>query len=160
MYIRIIMENIYVGDSKNVANRINRKHCTGNVKVSALRRTIAERMGFSIIEEKIHPKYKKVYIEGPDRKLSEKKISDYLADGVWKSVRCDSKTEAEDFQYYVIEKLKPHLNKKSMSWDRTKESRYAVLLSSLVDSRWLDRKNKLIHDGFGVYIHGNEKLLP
>lgn len=154
------MENIYVGDSKNVAKRINRKHCTGNVKVSALRRTIAERMGFVIIEEKIHPKYIKVYIGGPHRKLSEKKISDYLAAGVWKSVRCESKAEAEDFQYYVIEKLNPHLNKKRISWNQAMESRYAILLSTLLDGQWLSRKNILIHDGFGVYIHGNEKLLP
>jgi hypothetical protein len=39
---------IYVGDSKNVVNRIRTNHCSGNVEGSAMWRHIAEAKGGNV----------------------------------------------------------------------------------------------------------------
>ena len=157
------MNSIYVGDSKNVFTRINNKHSTGNVKVSAFRASVAKRMGVPVISEPTNSRngrrYQKVYINLPNRRDAERQVSGYIAKGRWKFVACVSKEEARDFQYYAIDKINPELNRDRPSWNKEKEGRYAVLLSELLECEWHLRNSPLIHNGPGVYLHGNPEII-
>jgi len=42
------MKVIYVGDARDVVKRIQNNHCGGNVEASALRKAVAEAMGYSL----------------------------------------------------------------------------------------------------------------
>ncbi len=157
------MNPMYVGDSNNVFARINKKHSTGNVKVSAFRASVAERMGFPVVSEpttsKKGKKYNKVYINLPNRRDAERQVSRYIASGRWKFVACVSKDEARDFQYYAIDRINPELNRDRPRWNTSMEGRYALLLTELLECEWHLRNSPLIHDGPGVYLHGNPELI-
>ncbi|MDH5703703.1 MAG: hypothetical protein OEY99_05770 [Aigarchaeota archaeon] len=43
---------IYIGDSKDVLKQIKTNHCTGNIEASALRRHIAEALGYGLRHQK------------------------------------------------------------------------------------------------------------
>jgi len=45
---RDLLMIIYVGDSKDVIKRIRTNHCKGNVEASALRKYVAEALGYRI----------------------------------------------------------------------------------------------------------------
>lgn len=120
----------YVGDSKGLKSRV-RQHCTGNVESSALRKTIAKAMGFTITSTKRPSGSKKIGVEPSS---AEQSISEYIHSGVWKVMTCASADEAREFQWYAIDKLRPVLNKYMQFWDTKNENVYASLLDNLLDS--------------------------
>lgn len=156
------MQNIYIGDSINVASRVKRRHCSGNVKTSVFRYHIAKKMGFHVTKEPRHSRNGKVYtaifISGPYRRESEKQISSYVATGRWKFIECTSKEEAQDFQYYLIEKQPTELNVLRCSWDRGKEKRYAELYEQILLCPWTEKNKAVFPKGPGVYWYGNQNM--
>ena len=156
------MHKIYVGDSIDISSRINKRHCSGNVKTSVFREHIAERLKFPIKREprlsRYGNLYTDVYIDLPDRRNAEKQISAYVAEGRWKFVECSSKDEARDFQYYAIKKIEPIFNVKRPTWDVSKEKRYVELFKQLMDCPWHTKSDKNFPDTPGVYFYGNTRL--
>lgn len=151
----------YIGDSNDVRKRINGKHSTGNVKVSALREIIAGRFGFKVIQDKVHSKYTKKFIQETKeltRKQSEKKISEYIQSGMWKFVACSSKEEATQFQYYAIKSLSPKFNRHTPEPIVRDLKRFEFLLENLLSCEWQDRRSNNIPITFGVYIFGHVHL--
>jgi len=149
---------IYVGDSRDVVKRILTNHCNGNVEASALRRHIAEAMGFQIKKTKRPSGSIRVRIDLPDPRVGEKEISSYIHSGEWKYVICSSYKEANDFQWYVIAKLGPLLNRDRKTWNKRKLHKYQILLTNLLDSPAL-RCSQLhgMRSGPGVYIFYHQK---
>ena len=154
---------MYIGDSISVSKRIRKNHCAGSVKTSAFRRSIAAKMGFPITTEPTTSKkgkiYSKIYINLPNRLEAEQQISTYVTGGRWKFIRCISKEEAQDFQYYAIEKINPVLNRDRHGWNHERERQYAELLSALLNCPWCIHTDERIYDGPGVYLHGNLILI-
>ena len=124
----------YIGDSNNIKNRV-RQHCTGNVESSALRKTIAEEMGFEIITVKRPSGSRKKTVNPLS---AEKLISDYIQSGKWKVVSCLTVEEARDFQWYGIDKMRPPLNKYMQFWDLNSENIYQQLLDDMLDSEFIE----------------------
>ena len=124
----------YIGDSKRIKNRV-RQHCTGNVESSALRKTIAVKMGFQIHTTKRPSGSRKTSVHPLS---AEKLISEYIQSGTWKIIPCRTVEEAKDFQWYGIDKKRPPLNKYMQFWDENKESRYQILLDELLDSDFIE----------------------
>jgi len=144
---------IYVGDARDVIRRILSNHYTGNVEASALRRAIAEEMGYPLRRTKRKSGSIRVRIDLPFPREQEKMISEYILNGEWKYVICESYSEAHDFQWYVIEQLKPLLNRKLKSWSPQRTRKYEYLLTKLLKSRSLSRSNlKKMQSGPGVYV--------
>jgi hypothetical protein len=156
------MEYLYVGDSKNIASRIKTRHCSGNVKKSALRRHVADKIGFEVVKKpkisRFGREYQEIYISAPNRREAEKQVSAYIATGRWKFVECTSKDEAEDFQYYVIEKIIPVLNVLRYDYDHKNIDRYKELLKRLNSCPWTDKKGGLFPCTPGVYVFGNDTM--
>jgi hypothetical protein len=132
------MHTIYIGDSENVLKRIKRNHCNGNVEASALRRHIAEAMGYKLKREKRPSGNTRIRIDLPVSLKGEKEISDYLRQGKWRVVTCDSYQLAKDFQWYAIEQLKPRLNRDRREYPKTKVAFFQKLLQQLAGSSFLD----------------------
>jgi len=128
------MLTIYVGESKDVVNRIRSDHCSGNVEGSALRKYIAIEKGYTLNKTKRQRGCTRIRLNLPDLGIGEQAISDYLRSGIWKLVFCSTKEEARDFQFYVIEKLRPLLNKNLRNWNGQQHARYAKLLTELTNS--------------------------
>jgi len=124
---------VYVGDSKRLRTRI-RQHCKGNVESSALRKTIAMKMGFDIIKKKRPSGSNKLSIDSD----AERIVSNYIQTGKWKVVICSSVEEARDFQWYAIDKTRPPLNKYMQFWKTNSQNRYANLFDTLLDSAPVD----------------------
>jgi len=147
---------IYVGDAKDVIKRILTNHCRGNVEGSAFRKHVAESMGYKIKTTYRSSGSKKVRIDHPNPSEAEKKITAYIRSGKWKYVICDSYEETHDFQWYVIERLKPLLNKDCKAWNSKNFQRYQILLNQLESSKALDceqLKNALSGPGVYVFYH-------
>ena len=144
---------IYVGDSKNVINRIRKNHCSGNVEGSTLREAVAETMGYRITRTKRKSGTTKVRIDLPNPREGEHKITDYIRSGEWRYVICNSYAEAHDFQWYAIEQLRPLLNRNYEQWEHRNFQRYQTLSAQLVNSEALncDHLNNR-QSGPGVYI--------
>jgi len=150
---------IYIGDANDVVKRITTNHCRGNVEGSAFRYHVAEKMGYKIKMTKRVSGNVRKRIDLPDPRIGEKVISEYIKSCAWKFVLCDTYDEAHDFQWYVIEKLQPLLNKDYKSWDTTKSEQYQILLSKLIASPLLICDElRIEHTGPGVYAfyHQNE----
>jgi len=144
---------VYVGDSRDVVKRILTNHCSGNVEASALRRYIAEAKGYKIKSTKRSSGSTKVRIDLPSPRTGEMNVSNYIRSGNWRYVLCDSYSEANDFQWYAIEKLNPFLNRDRKPWDHGKIMRYQTLLSRLTNSMGLNCDElKGIQSGPGVYV--------
>ena len=144
---------IYVGDAHNVVNRVVFNHCRGNVEASALRRHVAEEMGYKLKRTKRPSGSTKVRIDLPDPQTGERKISTYIQTGKWKYVICESYHEAHDFQWYVIEKLNPLLNREREQWNKEKSGKYLLLLQKLSNSQLLECKHLYGQaTGPGVYV--------
>ena len=138
----------YIGDSNKIKNRV-RQHCTGNVESSALRKTIAEEMGFEIITVKRPSGSRKKTVNPLS---AEKLISDYIQSGKWRVVSCPTVEEARDFQWYGIDKMRPPLNKYMQFWDLNSENRYQQLLDDMLDSEFIEFASTLnITKEPGVY---------
>ena len=138
----------YIGDSKRIKSRV-RQHCTGNVESSALRKTIAEKMGFEIHTTKRPSGSRKTSVHPLS---AEKLISEYIQSGTWKIIPCRTVEEAKDFQWYGIDKKRPPLNKYMQFWDENNESRYQILLDELLDSDFIEFESTLdISTEPGVY---------
>jgi len=124
---------IYVGDARNVINRIATNHCSGNVEGSAFRRHVAQAMGYKIKTSRRPSGSTKVRIDLPNPREGEDRVSNYIRSGKWKYVICNSYQEAHDFQWYAIEQLAPILNRSYRPWGRNNLQRYQVLLAQLTD---------------------------
>ena len=122
---------IYVGDAKDVVQRIRSNHCSGNVEGSALRKAIASLRGYALSSTKRPTGTQKIRIDSTKSLGDEEVLSSYLASGFWKYVMCDSPEESRDFQWYVIEALTPVLNFRRQIWNSAATERYISLLRQL-----------------------------
>ena len=143
---------IYIGDGRDVIKRIRKDHLKGNVEASALRKHVAIAMGYDISATKRLSGSTRVRIDLPDPKEGERCVSAYLSSGLWQYAICDSYEEANAFQWYVIEKLKPLLNKDRRAWDRSRLANFETLLKNLQSSQ-LYQVSELVNlpSGAGVY---------
>lgn len=147
------MQVIYVGDSKDVLNRIRTNHCNGNVEGSALRRYVAETMGYIIKREKRPGGSIRIRIALPDYNQGEIKVSNYIRNGRWRTILFDDYQMANDFQWYAIEKLRPLLNRKRKNYNQNMLSLYKRLLLQLKDSPLIECSNlHTVKSGPGVYV--------
>ncbi|MCI0693783.1 hypothetical protein L0337_17470, partial [candidate division KSB1 bacterium] len=128
--------------------------CAGNVEGSALRRHVASHKGYTLLRTKRANGSFRVRLDLPYPGVGEKEISTYLKSGQWKFVICDSYEEASDFQWYLIERLKPLLNKIHKSWNKQFLLKYSVLLNILEVSSGSDYYQLCnMRSGPGVYVH-------
>ena len=149
---------IYVGDAMDVVKRIRSNHCSGNVEGSALRRHIAENIGYQIKNTRRSSGSYRVRLDLPNPKTGEHIITVYLRTGLWKFILCDSYEEAQDFQWYVIDMLKPLLNVRHDIWKRENIVRYQPLITKLTSSSGMTYvRLKNIVSGPGVYVLFHEK---
>jgi len=146
---------IYVGDTGDVVRRIQADHCgdNTNVEASSLRERLADNVGYQVSKTKRPSGSIRKRLDLPEPHIGEQLISSYTKSGVWKFVICSSAREAKDFQWYVIEGLKPLLNIKHRPWKTENVERYRSLLASLLSSPSL-RYDQLdgAHSGPGVYV--------
>jgi hypothetical protein len=151
---------IYAGDATDVVKRICSNHCSGNVEGSALRRHIAEKIGYKIKSTRRSSGTYRVRLDLPNPKTGEQLISAYVRTGLWKFNICDTYEEAQDFQWYVIDKLKPLLNVRHDTWNPENIVRYQLLMSELTASPGMTyMRLKNIVSGPGVYVLFHEKAL-
>jgi len=153
---------VYVGDAGDVVDRILTNHTSGNVEGSALRKAVSEALGYRLARKKRPSGSIKVRIDLPNPREGENKVSAYIRSGMWRYVICPSYDEAHDFQWFVIDKLKPVLNRLHKTWNPRNLKRYRFLLAQL------ENAPLLLHDqlrgeptGPGVYVlhHRDPKLL-
>ena len=145
---------IYAGDSGDVIKRIRSNHCGGNVEASALRRHIAKYRGYPIKSTKRPSGSYRVRL---DPEAGEQDVSVYLRTGLWKFVICNSHEEAEDFQWYVIDTLKPLMNTCCRPWNRRNLARYQALLAELTSAPGMTcGQLRNISSGPGVYVFFHE----
>ena len=144
---------IYVGDSSNVVNRIRTNHCAGNIEGSAMRRHVADAKGYTIKRSRRTGGSMRVRIDLPNPREGEADVSRYVRSGWWICVICDSDGEARDFQWYLINHLRPILNVRTRDWNHSNRGRYQELLAAI------EHAEALTHDqlkgkrtGPGVYI--------
>ena len=150
---------IYVGDSGDVIKRIRRTHCSGNVEGSAFRKHVATELGYDIGRTKRASGTTKVRLDLLDPKSGENEITRYMRSGAWRFVFCDSANEARDFQWYVIDNLRPALNRDSRSWDCNCDQRYSQLLHVLLDCHSVEYANLAGQtSGPGVYAFYHDHL--
>ncbi|MEM3573648.1 MAG: hypothetical protein QXJ62_05415, partial [Nitrososphaeria archaeon] len=118
--------NIYVGDASDVVKRILTNHCSfsSNVEASALRCAVAEAMGYRLKRTKRPSGSTRIRIDLPNPREGEDIVSAYIHAGRWKYIICESYDEAHDFQWYVIDQLKPLLNKNVKPWNKQKTITY------------------------------------
>ena len=144
---------IYVGDSKNVINRVKTNHCAGNVEGSAFRKLIAEYMGYSFIKTRRKSGSTRTRIDLPQPKLGETAITKYIRSGYWRYFVCDSIADSQDFQWFAIDKLNPLLNLNRRNWNVDNESRYNSMLSVLTKSKAYTCEGlQKLRTGPGVYV--------
>ena len=145
---------IYVGDASNIIKRILNDHCGGsNVEASALRRHVAEAMGFGINRTKRASGSWRVRIDLPNPRIGEAIVSKYIQSGSWRFITCASYEEAHGFQWYVIDQLNPILNKDRKSWNPENLSRYVELFNELLSAtRFSCDELKGMKSRAGVYV--------
>ncbi len=144
---------VYVGDSKDVIKRIRTNHCRGNVEGSALRKHVAQAKDYRIKKTRRPSGSTRIRIDLPDPHRGEQDVSDYIRSGEWKYVLCASASEAEDFQWYVIDQLNPLLNRTQKPWNRGNLQRYYALLAQLTNSPVLTCEQiRSMQSGPGVYV--------
>lgn len=144
---------IYVGDARDVVRRICSDHSSNNVEGSSLRRHIAEYRRWQLKKTKRPSGSTRVRIDLPDPLSAEREISYYIQSGQWRYVICVTYGEANDFQWYAIEKLDSLLNVDRRQWNRLNQERYEVLLQRLLAQQFADRQQILGRaTGPGVYV--------
>lgn len=146
---------IYIGDASNVVNRILTNHCSGNVEGSALRKAVAEAMGYHITRTRRQSGSTRIRIDLPNPREGESRVSEYIRSGNWRYIICLSYNEAHDFQYYMIDQLKPLLNRKCEAWNTGNLKRYEDLFNQLEKSSLLNysqlRGRKSGHGAYVLY---------
>ncbi len=151
---------IYVGDARNVIKRILTNHCSkgSNVEASALRRHVAEAKEYRIKSTRRPSGSKRVRIDLPSPRTGEADVSNYIHSGEWKYIICNSYDEANDFQCYAIDQLKPLLNKNRKPWNHRNLQRYQALLSQLTSSQALncDQLHGM-QSGPGIYVFYHQR---
>lgn len=126
---------MYVGHSKSVITRIL-NHCgRTNVEGSALRQSVAVSMGYKLLRtERPGGTSVKIRIKSLNPSTGETQVSKYIRSGKWRYIICESEKAARDFKGYVIEQLKPLLNKASPPWNPAQNQQYQKLLIQLQGS--------------------------
>lgn len=153
------MRVIYVGDAGDVVRRILTNHCGGNVEGSALRKAVAEAMGYRLKRTRRPSGSIRVRIDLPNPREGERRVSEYLRSGKWRYVACCSYGEAHDFQWYVIERLKPLLNRVFRPWNHGRLQRYQSILVQLEEALALDCDQlRGKQSGPGVYVLFHTKI--
>jgi hypothetical protein len=143
---------IYIGDSSDVTARILTCHCSGNVEGSALRKHIADSMGFRLSKTRRSSGTKKVRLDMPDPRVGEARITAYVRSGSWKYVVCASYEEANAFQWFAIEALNPLLNRDRRASDQLRAARFRDLLADLERSGpYTFSELRRLPTGSGVY---------
>ncbi len=147
---------IYIGDSRNLAKRIFYNHCKGNVEASALRKYIAIEMNFQFRIERRKSGSRRIRVRSPVN--GEEIISHYIESGSWKYVVCRTYDEANDFQWYAIDIIKPLLNRRSREWRRDKTGHYNFLLEKLISQESIkcnagDNLRRLYKPGVYLFLH-------
>ena len=144
---------IHVGDSGDVVGRIRTNHCSGNVEGSALRKHIARAKGCRLRSTKRPSGSTKRRLDLPDPAAGEQEITQYVRAGRWKYAICSSPQEARDFQWYLINHIRPILNFITRDCNHSNRGRYQELLAAI------EHAEALTHDqlkgkrtGPGVYI--------
>lgn len=115
---------IYTASSVDTMRDILKSNCTGSVTVSDMRQRIAKAMQLKLQEREDGT----VGFDFPEPETEERLITDYIAEGLWQVVSCESAKEASDFVGYVIRQLKPFLNPEKGCYDPAKTIRYQTLL--------------------------------
>ncbi len=144
---------IYVGDSSDVVGRIRTNHCSGNVEGSALRKHIARAKGYRLRSTRRPSGSTKRRLDLPDPATGEQAITQYVRAGRWKYAICRSPQEARDFQWYLINHLRPILNVRTEEWNHSHRALYEELVAELEDAEALtcdQLKGK--PTGSGVYV--------
>ncbi|MEM3705704.1 MAG: hypothetical protein QXX59_07255 [Candidatus Bathyarchaeia archaeon] len=153
--------NIYVGDASDVVKRILTNHCSfsSNVEASALRCAVAEAMGYRLKRTKRPSGSTRIRIDLPNPREGEDIVSAYIHAGRWKYIICESYDEAHDFQWYVIDQLKPLLNKNVKPWNKQKTITYQSLLQQLLASKPMScAEFSKEYTGPGVYVFLHEQI--
>ncbi|HEY3079939.1 MAG TPA: hypothetical protein VGM69_08535 [Chloroflexota bacterium] len=149
---------IYVGDSGDVLRRLTTDHGAGNVEASALRRHIAEEMGYELTRTKRASGNTRIRIAAPNERSGELRVTEYIRSGRWKYVLCASYDEASDFQWFVIERLNPLTNRRRGAWRRPELPRYEALLGALQASPPTEGgKLSGLKSGPGVYVLDHDR---
>lgn len=144
---------IYVGDSRDIIKRLRTNHCSGNVEGSALRKLVAEAMGYRLKRTRRASGTTRIRIDLPNPRVGEAKVTEYIRSGTWRFVICQSYNEAHDFQWYAIEQLHPLLNRDRRSWDRESLQRYRHLLTQLSKAQELKCSQlQQSQSGPGIYV--------
>lgn len=152
---------LYVGDARDVIKRILTNHCNGNVEASALRRHVAEAMGYKLRSTRRTSGSLSVRIDLPDYRTGEAQVSNYIRSGLWRYVICSSCEEAHDFQWFAIDRLKPILNRNREAVGYEREERYQSLLAQLTQSPALKFSQlRGTPSGPGVYVFEHEHMPP
>jgi hypothetical protein len=63
--------------------------------------------------------------------MDEQQVSAYIRARFWRYVICQSADEARDFQWFVIERLEPFLNRAADQWNAANLNRYLQLWDQL-----------------------------
>ena len=101
---------IYVGDASNLRRRIQ-QHGRGNVEGSALRKHVAQALGYGLVRTRRSSGSTRVRINAPDPRAAEERVSAYLQSGAWRWVKCATSEEAHELQWAAIAALDPALNR-------------------------------------------------
>lgn len=148
---------IYVGDAADVVKRIRSQHCSGNVEGSACRRHVAQKKGYRLISTKRPSGTTRVRLNLPTPREGEEQVSIYIRAGKWRYCLCETPVEANDFQWYVIEKLNSLLNVTRKGWEPKAKTRYEILMQNLISSREFSYDElRYQPTGPGVYVLSHE----
>ena len=145
---------IYVGDANDVTKRILTNHGSGNVEGSALRRHVATAMGFRLSSTKRGSGTTKVRIDSNNPKQDEGTVTAYTRGGSWPIVPCSTYEEANDFQWFLIDRLNPLCNVTGKSWNEANTARYEQLLQICTARRAMrfEEVKESGSKGPGVYV--------
>ena len=93
----------------------------------------------------------------PTPREDEEQVSIYIRAGKWRYCLCETPVEANDFQWYVIEKLNPLLNVTRKGWEPKAKTRYEILMQNLISSREFSYDElRYQPTGPGVYVLSHE----
>jgi hypothetical protein len=120
------------------------------VEGSALRKHVAEALGYGLARTRRPSGSTRVRIDAPDPRTAEQRVSDYIRGGAWRWVTCDSKGEARALQWVAIEALDPFLNR-----DRrlpAPDEHYQQLVGTLIEALPIGHGDVDPPEAPGVYV--------
>ena len=134
------MPLIYVGESGGVQQRIDKQHLNGTIHQSPIRRWVSESWGVQVDTAAHRTAKGKKYPRKSTSKEQEREVSLYMQEGSWKAIPCESETEAQEFECYCVENLKPEVpDKRCKPSRKDSPARYNSLLDQLPDAAGKDR---------------------